>query len=205
VTRRGFTLLEVLAAVALLVIVYTLLASSAMQGNANEGENVRRLAASLLADRTLAGIEIQLAQQPPDLGVQEMTEGIFEIAVETRALDLSDFAAAAQEATPRGTSPGGGERSTEGAFQLLAAPRDQGASPLVEIQVAVRWMEGHIERMVTRTTFAADARVVGPLVQALAGEQASAAEQQAAEEGKEDAEQEAESGEFLQDEGSGSE
>jgi prepilin-type N-terminal cleavage/methylation domain-containing protein len=174
--RRGFTLLEVLAAIAVLAVVYTVLATSAMQGLANEGESYRRLRASLIADRELATIEAGLIQQPPDLGVTEREEGDYAIAIETRAFDLGTFAAAAQEGV-RTTKPGGGEsRASDAAFQLLTAPRDQSAPPLVEIQIAVRWIEGNDEQMVTRTTFASDARVVGPVVQALAGEQASAAD-----------------------------
>jgi prepilin-type N-terminal cleavage/methylation domain-containing protein len=174
--RRGFTLLEVLAAIAVLAVVYTVLATSAMQGLANEGETYRRLRASLIADRELAAIEASLLQQPPDLGVTEREEGDYAIAIETRAFDLGAFAVAAQEGV-RTTKPGGGEtRTNDAAFQLLTAPRDQSAPPLVEIQIAVRWIEGNDEQMVTRTTFASDARVVGPVVPALAGEQAAAAE-----------------------------
>lgn len=170
--RRGFTLLEVLAAVAVLAIVYTVLAGSAMQGLANEGESYRRLQASLIADRQLAGIEVGLAAATPDLGVIEGEEGDFTIAVETRAFDLSALAAAAQTTEGvRGAQPTGGEAVGGGVpFQLLVEPRDGTPPPLVEIQIAVRWLEGNVEQMVTRTTFAADQRVVGPIAGALGGE-----------------------------------
>jgi prepilin-type N-terminal cleavage/methylation domain-containing protein len=170
--RRGFTLLEVLAAVAVLAIVYTVLAGSAMQGLANEGESYRRLQASLIADRYLAGIEASLAAGAPELGVTESEEGDFAVAVETRPFDLAALAAAAQETDGvRGARPTGGEAVGGGVpFQLLVAPRDGTPPPLVEVQIAVRWLEGNQEQMVTRTTFASDPRVVAPLAGALGGE-----------------------------------
>jgi prepilin-type N-terminal cleavage/methylation domain-containing protein len=187
---RGFSLLEVLAAVAVLAIVYTVLATSAMQGLANEGESYRRIQASLLADRTLAALEAGLAQGAPPLGVDEQEEGDYSIAVETRALDLGAFAMATQERPGiRAKSPTGGETSSnEAAFQLLTVPRDASAPPLVEIQVAIRWLEGNTEQMVTRTTFAYDVRVVGPVVEALAGQQA-ATDATAAEDGGDEAQE----------------
>ena len=173
VRRRGFTLLEVLAAVAVLAIVYTVLAGSAMQGLANEGESYRRLQASLIADRYLAGIEAGLAAATPELGVTESEEGDFAVAVETRPFDLAALAAAAQDTEGvRGARPTGGEAVGGGVpFQLLVAPRDGTPPPLVEIQIAVRWLEGNQEQMVTRTTFAADQRVLAPLTGALGGEE----------------------------------
>jgi prepilin-type N-terminal cleavage/methylation domain-containing protein len=173
--RRGFTLLEVLASVAVLAIVYTVLAGSAMQGLANEGESYRRLKASLLADRQLAAIEASLAQGVPELGVTEGEEDEFTIAVETRPFDLAGLAAAAQETEGvRGARPTGGEAVGGGVpFQLLVPPRDGTPPPLVEIQIAVRWLEGNQEQMVTRTTFAYDQRVVAPLAGALAGDESA--------------------------------
>ena len=57
----ALTLLEVMAAVALLVIVYTFLAKAATQGVRSEADSRRRMEASLLADATLAEIETRLA------------------------------------------------------------------------------------------------------------------------------------------------
>ena len=48
--RGGFTLIEVLAAVALLGILYAVLARVAIEGLRAEGDSERRLEASLLAD-----------------------------------------------------------------------------------------------------------------------------------------------------------
>ena len=186
--RRGFTLLEVLAAVAVLAIVYTVLAGSAMQGLANEGESYRRLEASLLADRELALIEGQLLVAAPDLGVTEKEEGDFRVAVEARAFDLAAFAAASQETSgvQGARRVAGGETVGGGVpLQLLVQPPNGTPPPLVEIQVAVRWTEGNEEQMVTRTTFAADPRVVAPLAEALGGDETSSADADADKSGDE--------------------
>ncbi len=58
--ERGLTLLEVLAAVAVLGLLYTVLASAAVQGLRSEGESRRRLEASLLMDEQLVQIRIRL-------------------------------------------------------------------------------------------------------------------------------------------------
>ncbi len=56
----AFTLLEVLAAVAILGIVYVVLADVAMQGLFAEGRAKRRLEASLKADLHLSELEVEI-------------------------------------------------------------------------------------------------------------------------------------------------
>ena len=78
--ERGLTLLEVMAAVALLGLVYTALASKATQGVMSESDSLRRFHASLLADQTLAEIETLAAmRQTPELGnrEEESEDGIY--------------------------------------------------------------------------------------------------------------------------------
>ena len=167
-TRRGFTLIEVLAAVAVLALTYTVLAGTAMQGLANEGESHRRLRASLLADLQLSEIEVGLATGLPRDAETELDD--YTLAVEVRPFDLHAFALAANEkatqerGAPRAAPDGAGGPP----FQLLtAAP---GApSPHLEIIVHVRWIEGAFEQEVTRTTFAADPVAVQQAVAALPG------------------------------------
>jgi prepilin-type N-terminal cleavage/methylation domain-containing protein len=76
---RAFTLLEVMAAVALLGILYTVLARVAIEGLRAEGESKRRLEASLLADarleETFNTLEGSVAMPP--VGHSEATEGDF--------------------------------------------------------------------------------------------------------------------------------
>jgi prepilin-type N-terminal cleavage/methylation domain-containing protein len=190
VRRQGFTLLEVLAAVAVLALSYTVLAGTAMQGLANEGEAHRRLRASLLADLEMSGIEAGLAAAAPPLGVTEGEQEDFVISIEVRPFDLGAFALAGPENAAQGRAAPRAEPSAESAagagagppFQLLTAP--PGApSPLLEIIVRVSWMEGTFEQAVTRTTFSADPVAVQQAVASLpgaGGEEAANAEVDAA-------------------------
>jgi len=171
-SRRGFTLLEVLAAVAVLAIAYTVLAGTAMQGLANEGEAHRRLHASLLADLQLSEIEAGLAAGAPPAPVQETELEDYTLSVEVLPYDLADFAAAAQEllaekrGAPRPTAPDGAAAGPP--LQLLSAA--PGAPPpLFQVVVHVRWVEGAFEREVTRTTFTADPVAVQQAVATLPG------------------------------------
>src|SRR5262247_3649626 len=83
--QAGLTLLEVLGAVALLAILYTVLAKNAIEGLRSEGESRRRLEASLLADERLAEIELKLASgaSPPTGHDEEEREG-FRVVTEVK-------------------------------------------------------------------------------------------------------------------------
>jgi prepilin-type N-terminal cleavage/methylation domain-containing protein len=183
-SRRGFTLLEVLAAVAVLALVYTALARAAMQGLAHEGDASRRLRASLLADQALAEVEAQLAAGvAPTPGITELEEEEFAISVEVRPFDLGAFALEAGEAAaavlgePTGVE---GARPDGPSFQLLTA-QPGAPAPLFEIDVRVRWLEGSFEQEATRTSFAADPARVSA---ALEGLSAAASEEGAEDDGE---------------------
>ena len=60
ISDGGFTLIEVLGAVAILAILYTTLATVAIRGLRSEGESRRMLEASLLADWQLSEFELEL-------------------------------------------------------------------------------------------------------------------------------------------------
>jgi prepilin-type N-terminal cleavage/methylation domain-containing protein len=168
---RGFTLLEVLAAVAVLAIVYTSLARAAMQGLSNQGDASRRLHASVLADQALGEIEALLAAgTAPPLGESELpsADEDFAVSVEVRPFDtLADAlaAAAAPEAEARARDARGGEALDAPPELLVQQPGT--APPLLEIGVRVRWLEGAIEQEVTRTTFAADPTIVASALSVL--------------------------------------
>jgi prepilin-type N-terminal cleavage/methylation domain-containing protein len=161
----GFTLLEVLAAVAILGIAYITLGSSGIQGLQHEGEARRRLEASLLADSVLFDIEdaIEWHVAPP-LGDEEREEGDFTIAVK-----VSPFSIVVPEETGKDGKRLGDARSRLGGSgeqaqppvipgpSLLGGDSGPGAvSPLRRIDVHITWNEGFGERSVTRTTFALD-------------------------------------------------
>lgn len=176
--RRGaFTLLEVLAAVAVLGLVYTVVAGSAIRGLRASGDTRRRIEASLIADRTLARLELGLeAGSVPAVGEteEEADEGF---VIHTR---VSPFEGPLLDALRPDPSPGGG------APPSLLVPSGPGAAPpLREIHVRVSWIDNAVERSVTRTTYAFDTEAVAELLGALGapseasdtGERAGAAQE----------------------------
>ena len=156
---RAFTLLEVLAAVALLGILYTTLARVSIEGLRAEGESRRRLQASLVADVILGEIETGLAADlVPEIGEEEreFEEYRIEIAVTPFA-----FRGTANLLAFLNTSDHYEQR---GAVRIDASgspgwSRDQNIddSPVRRIDVRVSWLEGADEREVLLTTFAYDA------------------------------------------------
>jgi prepilin-type N-terminal cleavage/methylation domain-containing protein len=143
----GFTLLEVMAAVAVVAIVFTTLSRVASQGLQSEGISSRRLEASLLADEVLSDIEAQVAAgATPAIGSEESEEGVFAVLIDVTAFDLAS-------AIPVDTEAEGGEPG----FTLSSA--GAGAtpeSPVREIEITVRWTEGVNEFQVFRTTYGFD-------------------------------------------------
>lgn len=144
--RAAFTLLEVLAALALLGLVFTALARSGNQGIVSEGKSRRRLEASLLADATLAEIELDLARGSlPEPGVTQEEVGEFRVEVESQPWELP---AELQEVA---AADAGSEQ------QPVFADASSGATPLTrEIAVRVAWDYGGEELSVERVTFAVD-------------------------------------------------
>jgi len=160
----GFTLLEVLAAVAILGMAYIALGSSGIQGLQHEGEARRRLEASLLADSVLFDIEDTLGWGvTPPLGDDEREDGDFKIAVK-----VAPFSIVVPDEQGKGGKRLGDARSRLGGSDaqaqqpaipgqsLLGGGGPGAASPLRRIDVKIVWNEGFGERSVSRTTFALD-------------------------------------------------
>lgn len=144
-SERGFTLLEVLGAVAVLALVYVVLAGAAIQGLRAEGDAGRRLRASELADRELASVEetLALGTAPPP-GVTTASEDEFE--VETTVAPFApppELAAALAESEP-------------GAASLFEPTRPGDPGAVRSIEVRVRWDDGSGPREVVRATWAVD-------------------------------------------------
>jgi type II secretory pathway pseudopilin PulG len=140
---RGFTLLEVLGAVLVLAVLYTVLAEIAITGLRAEGENRRRLEASLIADDMLMEVESSLlAGDVPPIGREEDVDDPYTIVLEVRAIDPNSFLPPDPFGRP------------SIAAELLGGDRDE--SPLRVIEVSVAWLEVEDERIVRRTTFAFD-------------------------------------------------
>jgi type II secretory pathway pseudopilin PulG len=135
----AFTLLEVLAAVAILGIWFSVLASVAIQGQRSEGETERKIRASLIADRALMDVELGFAQgEFPGDTMEEFEEDGFVVQVES--LSLTDLVIEIEE----------------GLIDLLETELTGIAPDLRGVQVTVRWTEGHAEKQVTRITYAYD-------------------------------------------------
>ena len=147
--RRGsaaFTLLEVMAAVAVVAIVFTTLARVANEGLRSQGTNRRRLEASLLADQHLAEIEIQIASGlAPEIGESESEEGPFSIVVSVTSFDI----ASAIPVTGFGATDPSLEATLPGVL-------GDDISPIRAIEIAVTWEEGIEEMRVLRNTFGID-------------------------------------------------
>jgi len=175
--EAAFTLLEVMAAVALLGGVYTVLGGAGIQGLQHEGESRRRIEASLIADQLLAGLETSLdAGTVPPVGTDERQEGVYRIATEIAPLDL----AVPDDPAPLQGLGGGAQQSGLGGkpsnlpaalSQSFLHGSGRAPSPIRRITVRVAWTEGWGERSVTRTTFGFDAESVQGAVSALAAAQ----------------------------------
>ena len=138
--QQGFTLLEVLAAVAILGIWFTVLASVAIQGQRTEGENERRMRASLLADRILTGLELDFDEGTfPEEGGEELEEDEFLVAIESLPLLEADLA---------GIDPA--------LVELLEGELAAFAGDLRVVRVDVTWTEGSAEERVWRLAYAWD-------------------------------------------------
>jgi prepilin-type N-terminal cleavage/methylation domain-containing protein len=179
--QRGFTLLEVLAAVALLGIAYTVLGGAGIEGLQREGEAARRFEASLLADRVLAGIEGAFAAGAAlPLGEEEQTEGDFSIQIRVTPFDAVvpelERPRALERASDRARRPGESRRERAELGPSLLVGAGGQPSPLRRIEIIVTWIEGWGERRVTRTTFGLDAEAAaGTLSELQAAKAAGAA------------------------------
>lgn len=147
-SARGFTLLEVLASVLVLGLVFTMLAEVAIVGLRSEGIDRRRAEASLLADQELALLESLLATgMPLENGLTEKEQEPYRIAIEVLPEDVMALLPppVIEEALPE----------DEGELATLLVD-DRGDSRVQRIRVVVEWDEGvEIER-VERTTHTFD-------------------------------------------------
>ena len=153
-------------AVALLGLVVSVLAGSAIQGMSYEGDASRRTRASLLADRALWQIEAALKLgAPPQPSHEESQEGEeFRILVDVQPLDLSQGGLGALLAP----APDGRGRCDAGPGPADGAPAAV-PMPLYQVFVRVSWIEGLRELEVTRSTFAFDGSAAAQALGASAG------------------------------------
>lgn len=169
--ERGLTLLEVLGAVALLGILYTVLAGNAIEGLRSEGESRRRLEASLLADERMASIELELASGvAPPLGDRSDEEDGFTVETRVRPFEPPPAPPPAGPQQPHSLAARRAEARQKPAPSLFSAPASPAVpSPLRTIEVVVRWQEGLDAREVRRTTYALDGEATSELFASVGG------------------------------------
>jgi prepilin-type N-terminal cleavage/methylation domain-containing protein len=185
----AFTLLEVLAAVAILALVYTVLARVGIQGFRAEGGSDRRLRASLLADDMLAEIEGQLEMgSAPPLGEKDAKRDEFLVHLRVSPAEI-EIPPASEAAVQRlraaaGKQAGGasslaaklGANGTTPSFFQPQAPGEPPPGRRIELRVS--WLDGATEAAVTRETYGLDQSAAQSLLLAL--DMAAQAEKQAA-------------------------
>ncbi len=150
--KGGFTLVEVMAAVLVLGMLYTVLAGSAMRGLRSEGIDRRRADAELIADRELTMIETDIATGVPlEDGLVEREEEPYTVSSNVEPFDvLSLLPAPLHAEIVQGTDPK--------APSVLHDERGQ--SRVRRISVVVAWDEAGEPDHVERTTFAFDTSVL---------------------------------------------
>jgi hypothetical protein len=159
--RGAFTLFEVLAAVLIFGLVYTVLAEVAIKSVYAEGDTHRRLTASLIADRVLLEHEAQLDQGvAPEFGQTELEEDIYRIRTSVTPFDGSILLPPTE-----GPNPAGGPAAA--APSLLAANDPSGAAMIFTLAVEVSWTDGLSERSLRRTTYGLDWESAAPLLEDL--------------------------------------
>jgi len=157
--RAGFTLLEVLAAVLVVGMVFTVLAGANIDGLRAEGLAARRLEASLVADRTLSELEAGVA---PPLGTVESELDGFRVRVEVTPYELAPEPLPGEPAQPAVADEGP---------TLLAAPGSGALTPLRRVAIQVLWDDGVAEHAVRRDSIAFDGVSVASLVAGIGAEE----------------------------------
>ena len=159
--NQGFTLLEVLGAVAVLGIWYFVLAALATDGLLKQGQNLRKLQAGIIADRVLAELEVSSLGGSVPERMDETFEGelpedeIFTIRKQVHefTLDYRPANAPREELVLYGATPN--ERLP--LPNLLGQNIPGFAQHLYTMKVQVSWTEGFMaEESVHRTSYVFD-------------------------------------------------
>jgi prepilin-type N-terminal cleavage/methylation domain-containing protein len=154
--RRAFTLLEVMAAVLVLGLLYTVLAEVAMEGLRAEGISRRRAEASLLVDDRLAQLETYLETNPPVPGTTEEDVSPYHVTTEISPLDVTQWIPPLDPAVPNAAP------AANDADSLLMDP--DGQSRIDQVRITVAWDEAGTPYQVSRTTFALDIAAIAALL-----------------------------------------
>jgi prepilin-type N-terminal cleavage/methylation domain-containing protein len=152
----GFTLFEVLGAVAILAILYTTLSTIAIRGLRSEGESRRKLEASLLADWALSEFELELETgAAPEIGTTESEEvDGFTVVWDVTPFQTRIFKTDLEKKLEREAANPAAQPAPHPAEQLGAA--DVVSPTFLQVELRISWLEAGNERSVTRTIFAVD-------------------------------------------------
>jgi prepilin-type N-terminal cleavage/methylation domain-containing protein len=144
----GFTLIEVMAAVLVLGLLYTVLAGAAMRGLRSEGIDRRRADAAMIADRELSVFESDLASGVPlEDGLTEREQEPFVVRVDVEPADVLAM-------LPPDLRKDVTARMDPKAPSVLHDER--GKSRIHRVSVVVSWDEAGEPDTVQRTTYALD-------------------------------------------------
>jgi prepilin-type N-terminal cleavage/methylation domain-containing protein len=156
ISNGGFTLFEVLGAVAILAILYTTLSTVAIRGLRSEGESRRILEASLLADWELSEFELELETgAAPEVGITRSEEADgFTTSWEVTPFQTKIFKTALEKEQERNAANPAAQTAPVPVEQ--AGERDTAAPSFLRVELRVSWFEAGNERSVTRTIFAVD-------------------------------------------------
>jgi prepilin-type N-terminal cleavage/methylation domain-containing protein len=158
----GFSLLEVLGAIAILGIWFAVIAELAMVGLRAEGRSHRMLMASLVADDVLSEIEIEMMSgRSPEVSSEEEERDGYTIRIDIEPYELELPAPEAKPGAPTPVDP------ATGPFKYLRGSQPDAQSPILSIRIQVAWPEGHDEGSVTRYTFGTDLTAAGGSLGAL--------------------------------------
>ena len=172
---QGFTLLEVLAAFLVFAVLFTVLAGTAADAFRLEGENRRRLEASLLADEAFSLLEHAARQGAvPDIGETSEENDIFTLTTSVQPLTLETLGL--DPASVYGNRKGDADRAPPTSILSPTNPGDE--APLRRIDLTVAWQEGDREVQVTRATIALDTAGIAELFPELESEGSDEPEQE---------------------------
>ena len=174
----GFTLLEVLAAVAILAIWYVVIAAMATDGLRKQGLSLRLMEASGIANRYMAEIEAStLDGTVPPLRDEETEEGDFLVHIFIVPFGFGVTVDKAVDPGRVGGKPGSPDLKT-----LLKSEMPGINRHLVSINVRVSWEEGPDERSVRRSSYAFNLAEARNVYQSKDAKEAAEAEKEEASE-----------------------
>ncbi len=174
--RSGLTLFEVLAAVAVIGIVFTTLARSNIELLAREGLADRRLEASLVADAVLAEVEAtaEIGGTAPEPGIEEREQDGYAVEIETTGFELALPEPGPDDRLPELFRSEARASIPDGQTLFPETLRGGALPPVRRVTVRVRWEETAGTEEILRETVLFDVASAQSLLSGLAPDDAAA-------------------------------